>query len=428
MRAKKVILLIALFTLLFTGCESSNRKESKREAATLNVFFKTNYYSGYRDNRELAARLQHKFPHLAFNFYLVGFHQDGAAGSALSYRELLAKGVTPDLILENVMTLVPQFVQEGLAVDQSAGVRSEHVDLGKFQPELLDHIRSWSAHGDLYALPYRSRLYALFYDKNQLQLSGVVLRNNMTWDEIDVAPLKDNLYLHNYPEAAWDSIESQYGLSYIDPVTQKAKIDTDSWRQALQLWQRMSESKADRQAMALSSTEFRPLLMKEWDMVSYPQLADKPGRGPNGLGDVIAVPMLSEHRQEAYEVMAYMVSDAFQLENARSGFPSVLDNKEVREQFGADDPNYAGKNVAALFALSNAVRPSQISRYDRSNWMLDPGSYNDEVENVLRLLASGMVDVEGAVKKLELAVDNNLIKLKDKIEQFDTQMQNKALK
>lgn len=426
-------ILLIVASLVLSGCNFSLREPPKKEEVTLNFFYGT-YSTGLHDTKDLAARLNRKFPHVTFRHYLVlPNSSNGYVDGGLSYRELLEKGISPDLMLESV-DLVPHFVQEGLLFDQTNGIRSANINLDKFQPELLDHIRAWAGDGSLYALPYRQRLHALFYDKDEIKKHDVTLSDGMTWEEIIQMPqvgIQNKTSMGEY--AIWSAIENQLDLRYINPDTNEPDVRNESWEQSFHLWKQLDLNAPDDSDLLLYPATFEPIKSifpnGNWDVVSFPRLASNTDLGPNGLADVIAVSPLSRHKQVAFEVMAYMVSDEFQLENARLGDPSVLTNKEVQEQFGADSVYYKEKNVRAFFDLPNRKINSKISVRDKSYRSLPVGVGGfgsvvyPVVLTVLRNLSNGSIEHDEAIQTIENRVQLYVDAIEEAMRLAEEQMQ-----
>ena len=86
-----------------------------------------------------------------------------------------------------------------------------------------------------------------------------------------------------------------------------------------------------------------------FDIASYPMFKDQPQAGPQPYPIFWYVTSMSEHKDDAFEAIAYLTSEEFQLKNVRKGvFLSTLADKSIREQFGAETVLYKGKNVKAL--------------------------------------------------------------------------------
>jgi len=122
-------------------------------------------------------------------------------------------------------------------VGQTEGVRTQQIDLGQFQPDLIDQIKAWSSTGELYALPYRNQLYALFYDKEEVKKRGIQVRDGMSWDDVVAISRSGNLIIGSgWESAIWGPMAKQYSLRYTNNGTSELNLNTDQWEQALRLW------------------------------------------------------------------------------------------------------------------------------------------------------------------------------------------------
>jgi multiple sugar transport system substrate-binding protein len=86
-----------------------------------------------------------------------------------------------------------------------------------------------------------------------------------------------------------------------------------------------------------------------WDVVQVPFLKDKPGVGPQNYPTYFYITNMSKNRDAAFQVLAYVTSEAFQEWQIKAGTPSILkDQSKIISLFGADEPIYKGKNIKSL--------------------------------------------------------------------------------
>ena len=222
---------MVLAAMLLAGCGLfGTEPEAKR--VTIELFYNTNSPE-YHDSRDLVERLKRKFPNVDFGIRYIGIEKmvGKTYPVSLSYKQYLDRGVYPDVILERVNGVVPQFVQEGLVYDHTPFIESAVLNLSRFQPEWMAQIRAWSPEDQIYALPYRSRVYGLFYDKSEMARRGVELRDRMTWDELlEIMRGGNDL---DKPYLVWPALESQFRLRYVDPATNEAAFWVPSGCQSL---------------------------------------------------------------------------------------------------------------------------------------------------------------------------------------------------
>jgi multiple sugar transport system substrate-binding protein len=76
-----------------------------------------------------------------------------------------------------------------------------------------------------------------------------------------------------------------------------------------------------------------------------------------------AITPTSTHKDEAFKVIAYLLSDEMQTLYNREGRLTVLNDKAIRDQYGANLKELAGKNVKAVTTLQPA-KPRPFTLYD----------------------------------------------------------------
>lgn len=84
-------------------------------------------------------------------------------------------------------------------------------------------------------------------------------------------------------------------------------------------------------------------------MASFPVHADAPGTGPASYYYYLGIAKSSLRKNEAFEMIAHLVSKGPQLENSRKGIASILTDPEMKDRFGEAMPALAGKRVQAFF-------------------------------------------------------------------------------
>jgi len=370
---KRVVTLIMF--LFVAGCSFGSDRHKDDERVTLNFFLNVGRSSNDSKNA-LIERLQAKFPEYNLRFISpVGSFENGNRNR--NFEAVIRDGVFPDLLLDEAH-IVPQYVQSGLTMDHTQLARSAGLDLGTIETALLETTRAYSESGQLYGIPYRTELYGLIYDKERFNRAGVPYpRKGMTWRELIALSRAFNTGKGEGLAVDWLGLESRYDLHYVDSRTGEPMPDEGNWRQALNLWSDVLEIPGNsnniskdfalfQPAMYAGRMEARPSLMTNWDLLPYP--ADDSDETPkvNHLKWVLAVSPTSNHKNEAMRIIAYMLSEPFQAENARNGEATVLRNKDIQASYGANLPGFSGKNVAALYAASYQQPKQPLSKYDLS--------------------------------------------------------------
>jgi multiple sugar transport system substrate-binding protein len=100
-----------------------------------------------------------------------------------------------------------------------------------------------------------------------------------------------------------------------------------------------------------------------WDLAPFPEWKGLEGVQPQVYPYHLYIASSSKHKEQAFEIIEYLLSDEFQLEKSKKAlFVSLLNNETVRSAFGQDAPMYKGKNLDAMIPRKLAS-PSPQSKY-----------------------------------------------------------------
>ncbi|MBD2864059.1 extracellular solute-binding protein [Paenibacillus oceani] len=138
-----------------------------------------------------------------------------------------------------------------------------------------------------------------------------------------------------------------------------------------------------------------------WDLVTLPEFSNLRGIGSQASLNLAYIPSISKHKEQAFEIIAYMTSDEYQTDIAKKalGLP-VITTQSAKDAFGQDNPNLAGKNLKAL-TKNKPAAPFQQSPYQAIT--------NNQLEKLWYQLGKGQLDInttlrmadENAVKEIE---------------------------
>jgi ABC-type glycerol-3-phosphate transport system substrate-binding protein len=105
-----------------------------------------------------------------------------------------------------------------------------------------------------------------------------------------------------------------------------------------------------------------------WDLASFPVFSKDP-IGPQAYPFYFYVTTMSDHKDQAFEVISYLTSEEYQTARAKEGtLLPTLNDRKIRQQFGQNNTLYKGKNVKALqpdkYAPAGSVNPYTKSAGD----------------------------------------------------------------
>ncbi|GMK38560.1 hypothetical protein PCCS19_16140 [Paenibacillus sp. CCS19] len=337
--------------------------------------------------------------------------------------DMLSAHKEPDIIVAYT-ELIPKLSELGLLSDMEEYVSANKLDLSRFEPAFIEQVRSYSPNSQLLAVPYMRTLHAMSYNKAWFDKAHIPYpTDGMTWEEWMpwAANIKKQYEEMNVGSTllyaasrgfGYPLLAQQRSASILDADTGKANVTNSDWTAIARIMQLhygwihtpFEMYNAIRQltpfphkleySIDLYESTYKfinsiygelYLEQSDWDMVSFPTFEDKPGVGPDFAGEVLSVNPNSEHREEAFEVLSYLISDEFQTWNSRIGNGSPLVNPNIHAQFGVENSFYTGKNVRAFF-LNHPAEPVKKNAKEpeaeyRMNRLMD-GLYNSSASDL----------------------------------------------
>jgi multiple sugar transport system substrate-binding protein len=214
-------------------------------------------------------------------------------------------------------------------------------------------------------------------------------------------------------------------LSYrtVDPATNKATLDNDNWKAFMNNIVRFYElpgykmdanltfvtNKRNKFIQEKSVAMWLPVSTQHtaqeladlnWDIASFPVDKQKPGVGPQPYPNAFWLTSISKQKDEAFQAIAYLASESFQLPGVKRGeFVSALKSETLRKSFGQESDLYKGKNSKAMLpaAFAPAVPITRFNSIAESNLLT---AFND--------IILGKKDVNTALRSAEEASNKKM--------------------
>lgn len=321
-----------------------------------------------------AESVRKKYPNITFTYLRA------TDGNRLQDR--LATGQNIDIFFDARGVYEENLYMFGLEYDMTELVKAHNIDLGQFEPVLLNEVYRVSG-GEIHMLPFQTNRKILFYNKGIFDKFGLDYPvDGMTWSEMLDLSAKitrkdgDDLYFGFSNQSSVNVINyNQLSLNRVDLETNKVTINTDpAWRLLLETFvikpyhnsSVYAEwfNKGNNAPPALASfyrdqnlamiTYIASLLGQvyvdriladlDWDIVSLPTLDGLPNVGSQPSPIYVGVTNLAKNKEAAMAVVKHMVSEEYQAEMSRQAHIPVLESQSVKKQFGAEIIN-AGSNI-----------------------------------------------------------------------------------
>lgn len=360
---------------------SSNKGETPAEPVTLNFYTEGNASVLADTIAELVAK---KYPHIKLNTTL-------GKGKA-QIEDMVGAGQVPDLISYSLGG-VTQLKEMQLVSDLTPLIQKHGFDLTRLAPGVEDNIRAFSDNdGKLILMPFELNNNALFYNKTIFDKFGIAYpKDGMTWDSLlDVAKQVTRMdggvqYKGFRFEETNLVFKNQLGLPFVDPVTLKASVHNDGWKRWLTtmtafhaipgntLNTKVSEKDEfiKEQTLAMRTG---PNFMSElpaavgrggfdWDVVSLPVFQGFEGKGSQFNAPYYTIPPTSKYKDQAFQVIAYMMSDEVQQMMSKRGRLPIVKDEKAKNEFGTGIDGLKGKNLKAFF-MDTVAKPAPSTIYD----------------------------------------------------------------
>lgn len=389
------------------GQQGEAAKPEKKEPVTLHFL-----YNGYSKElvEEQKSKVEKKFPHIMLNVML-------EAGEGTKLQDVIGSGTQLDAVARAAGGVFDAMKYQ-VMTDLTPFIQSHKFDTNRLAPGILEAVKSYSSKGEVLFMPYELNNTTLYYNKSIFDRFGLPYpTDGMTWD--DVYDLASKVTREDggvkYKGIKLNALNlvyrNQLGLPFVDPQTFEPKINTDAWKGWLETMTRLytipgNEPASDdtanffsKQTLAMmagpSPLDQLPAAVQkglDWDVVSLPQFKGMEGKGSQMNAPFYAITPTSKHKDDVFEVLAYLVSDEIQSWNSRMGHVSVLRDASIMAEFGQGLDILKGKNIKA-FVSEKIAAPVQTTIYD--------GIARSRFSQIVDRLVSGSDDVNTALRKAE---------------------------
>jgi multiple sugar transport system substrate-binding protein len=337
-----------------------------------------NYYTNLSKNdmEFETSIIQKKFPHITINpmFY----------SAQLKIQDLATTGSIPDLVNYTIGSLW-DFRDANLLADLQPFVKKFNLDMSRFLPNVMDSVQAYSEKGEMLFIPYTLSTNVLYYNKNIFNKFGVPFpKDGITWTDVNELAkkltredggVKYKGFQFQLQNLTW---KNQLMLPLVDPATNKTIINNAGWRQWLETMGAPllikgnevggSFDKAMDVAMysgpnLLSNLEEPMKNGLDWDVIALPSFPGSTTVGTQMISPFYGIPPKGSNMDQAFEVIAYMLSEEVQTLKSRKGKVPIINSDTAAKQYGKDIPGIEGKNLEAFFK-DKVGKPFKTTKYD----------------------------------------------------------------
>jgi multiple sugar transport system substrate-binding protein len=350
--------------------------------------------------------IKQKFPHVTVKFVQFGKGTETA--------DLLSSGQPIDIIISSTST-INELVNYQLQYDISGLIKTYKYDLSRLEPSSVQFMRDY-ANGGMYGLPVRTNTFNLFYNKDLFDKFGVAYpKEGSTWDEIyDLARKLTRVdggvqYFGLTTSYSHMITNNQLSVPAYDTKTDKVMIEDDKFKAVVSNFSRFYQIAGNEYVndlltkhLALFEKDERAAMYAyygsqmltspatfNWDVISMPSFKETMGTAPQQSPAYFSIAGMSKYKEQAFEILAYLTSDEFQLKQSKEGTIPTVKSADVKSAYAQNQKAYTGKNIKSFFPEKSAP----ISNKDKYN-----GIASGKANTAFQEIATGKKDVNTALR------------------------------
>ncbi|GAA3401259.1 ABC transporter substrate-binding protein [Paenibacillus hodogayensis] len=364
-----------------------------------------------------AQPVKKKFPNVTFEVIKPG------KGTYVS--ELAASGIAPDMFMATSWSF-PLEINTKLIANMDEWIAKDRLDLGTYQPTIIDTIKSFSPNGGLYALPYSNYASALYYNKDIFDKFALPYpKDGMSYEEAielgkKLTRTDGGVQYSGFYPGNYSFTYALFNKGYVDAANGKMSFNNAEMKQTFELL------KSGFASQGMEYIDYAAALNKFYKdktlaMIPYHfdsgrleaetkagnvfnwELAQAPtyqGYNRSGVPNLLAIGSQSKNTALVYKIISYLsASVEYQTFLSEKGVLPVLKNDAVVKTFASSLGSLKGKHLEAL----TKAKPQSFSgptQYDRV-----PDKY---LTQALKDVISGSSDINSALSKAEEQANKDL--------------------
>lgn len=443
---KKGIVLLLVALILLAACGDNTKKGQKIDkndsADSVNPVVENNEpepkdpiqlifkdsIMGYANEyfmENYAAPIEKKFSHIKLTF---------VPSSQSTIPEMIVAKEPFDIVIASLNNFYAAIVDTDVKFDLMPLIKKYNYDLERLDPATVA-LAKQLADGGLYGLPIHASGAAITYNMELFDKFGVDYPSDgMDWDQF--IALADRMtrvdggvqYRGAHIFTNFMILRNSFSLGFIDPASEKVNVDTDQWKNYFEQFARLYripgnevtgnkfsgmlavEDFTKEQVVAmyslLSGSSIESYAVDaglQVDFVQFPTFREMSGVGPQAYPLYFYLSSTSQVKDDAFEVLAYLTSDEYQMESSKQGNFTVLQNPSIQNALAESLPKFNGKNVKA-FMPDRFAPPAYQTKYDS----IVRGFLDSEFKNVV----NGQKDINTALRDANEAGNQRMEELK----------------
>ncbi|RXZ82489.1 extracellular solute-binding protein [Paenibacillaceae bacterium] len=359
------------------------------EPLTLTFFSTSGTFPDVEFNTLIAAPIKAKYPNVTI---------ERITPAAQTTNEEVLSTYTPDIIYSSSSSH-QRIIRTGAYEDLRDLIKRHNFDTSQIKPILWDYITEITKGKgeEIIAIPFNANQHVLYYNKDIFDKFGVPYptEKQLSWEEVlDLAKqltrTDNGVHYVGLSNDLLTGLSKHLGLAYVDPQTGEAALDTPEWRRVFELqkqifeipgyigpdnkWNYGRDEFMKDQNIAMRVTWLANMVgpLEElrqqgvefnWDIAPAPNFTDQLGNTREAQIHSLSVNSQSKHKDEAFQVIAEILSEDGQRILARNGRIPAVDNSALNADYGLDIPVLQGKAVQNVF-IGKPLQEHYIHPYE----------------------------------------------------------------
>ncbi|WP_246066841.1 ABC transporter substrate-binding protein [Paenibacillus koleovorans] len=413
-----------------TGTEATGAvKKLGAEPIKLTFFSTSGTFPDVEFNTLIAGPIKAKYPNVTI---------ERITPAATTTNEEVLSTYTPDIIYSSSSSH-QRIVRTGAYEDLRELIKKHKFDTSRIKPILWNYILDITkGKGDeVLAIPFNANQHVLYYNKDIFDKFGVPYPTDkqLTWDQVldlarQLTRTENGVRYIGLSTDNLTGLAKGLGLPYLNRGTGEAALDTPEWRRIFELqkkifeipgligpdkkwnWGRDDFIKDQKVAMRVTwlanhigpAEELRQQGVDfNWDIAPAPNFSDQLGKTREAQIHSLSVNSKSKYKDEAFQVIAEILSDDGQRILARNGRVPAVINPELNKEYGLDIPVLKGKSVQNVF-VGQPLQEHYIHPYELE--------ISAKLTDAAADLAINGLDVNSAIRKATEAINKDVATLR----------------
>jgi multiple sugar transport system substrate-binding protein len=386
---------LAALAVMVSGCSSAGKQPDTaaglnaadigtigKDPITLTVYQDTTGITDEEFTMFIAEPVRKKFPQVTMKLE--------RKPKDRTLEELVMSNEFPDMVYASSFD-INKFRKLDLLLDLNDMIKKYNFPLDKFDKSAIDEVNLYGEKGQFFEMPMFMNFASLFYNKDIFDKYAVSYpKDGMLWEEVadlarKVTKTEGGQSYYGLATGGAPRLSVSFLLQTVDTKTNKAIFTqnaTNSWKRYIELLKSVSDIPGNKMVMVPAFMKDRNVAMlasygarlgefedfqkqgipMNWDMVTFPSRKEAPLVVETEVHGLM-VSASGKHKEEAFQVAAWLTEKSNQLEAVKYGKMSPLKDQELKTAFGANLQSLKGKNVQALFKNKQGQNPPR-SLYD----------------------------------------------------------------